>query len=259
MERCGLFQRVGLCGEEFEMTQDNPTPFKERFSEYGTSIFQDPFSDLTHDRQNNLLLASFVTLILSSSLISVTGLSAGAINFTVNSPEVMQQAAGYASIYFLLAYILCVVQDLYAYKYKTLPVLEGTTDMLAKEATDNEAKAKENSRKLNSEIIPKINLLQAEIEAIDEKFPGDSNMRTRYEARKPIYAQLDEQAKLVNELRLTAIDPLYKTMDETSEKKFREKKLLNVSQFLGFIRICIEILFPVAAASFAIWFSLIKN
>lgn len=239
------------------MPEDNTPSYKEHLSEYGANIFQDPFSELTHNRQINLLVVSVVAIALSSPLVTVSGLSAGGVDVTVRSPEIMQQVGGWATIYFLAAYILCIIQDRLTYQYKGLPTHVNMVETLSEQTLNNHTKSLENSRKVN-EISQESRLLWDKIKAIDEKYQGSGNDSQRYKEHQPILAQLRELGLRADAFRKAEIDPLGKEGEVIGARLSLAVKLQSQARLLRYFRTSIEIAFPICMAIFAIWFALKK-
>ncbi len=236
------------------MTTNDTSSFPARLSEYGTSIFQDPLTQLTRDRQKGLLVTSFIAIALSSTAVSVTDLSIGGAKFTIQSSETVQFVSGMISLYFLAAYILCVLQDLNVHRYRTILPSVNMQEMLAGKAQADWARATANSQKAKK-IGEQSALLWDEIEAIDQKYVGDSLSIQRMQEKAPIYEKLKLLGEQADELMKADIGPASSALKVTEKQLNLVRRIWSTSRHLSGARLAIEVVFPIGLALLAIWMS----
>ncbi len=92
-----------------------------------TVLLEDPFSPITRARQNLLLLASFVAILLSAAIIQPGEGEFLHIKFKLAHPAVATPLAGTVATYFLIIYVISCYLDLTSRYFKT--VLSQSTGM----------------------------------------------------------------------------------------------------------------------------------
>jgi len=241
------------------MTTNDTSSFRARLSEYGTSKFRDPLTESTRDRQKSLMLTSFIAVALSSAAVSITGISiGGGVTGTIQSLDVVKTVSGVISIYFLAAYILCILQDLNMHTYRTLLPVEDMQDMLAKKVQANLARATANSERLHAEVNAPSMLLWKEIEAIKQKYAGDDDNPQLMQEQAPIFEKLKLIGERATELTKNELNPFNSELKIFEEQMKRARKIQSASNRLSLARLVIEIAFPIGLALFAIWMSVLK-
>lgn len=196
----------------------------EVLSEYGKSVFNELVSDLSRQRQTNLLVSALVTILLSFSIVGNVETEFFGLKFTFADIKIIPAITGSVCLYFLSIYLVSVFQDWQHTRYSTLPIRINIANLSTKivlasaeRANKSASFAKEIGEKVQQvtqerfEILKEINELEerqrAEVEEAnkDEKnFLGGLLLTPKHMAeRKPLYEKLANFSK-DNDLQVVA-------------------------------------------------------
>src|SRR3990172_751617 len=105
-----------------EQTQEKPenrdTVDFTTYAESGAQLYSDFFSDATRKRQGQLLISAILVILISHSLIEFTQGSLGGATFKVPDTTVLIWIARILCLYFIVVYMLGVLQDYQAFAFK---------------------------------------------------------------------------------------------------------------------------------------------
>lgn len=85
--------------------------FRELFSKIGKEYTSDYFSDLTRKRQISLLVSSFVAILISYKFIVPKELPTSLMSGEISGATPVEFIAGLVTLYFLLTFIMSIIQD----------------------------------------------------------------------------------------------------------------------------------------------------
>lgn len=101
----------------------NPSIYFEKFSEYVSELYTDRFSDATRKRQANLLVCATLLILVRLSYLAPTTGSLGGLSFTFPTPTALNALGGFLCLYFLVIYIVGILQDIEALKPREMLVI----------------------------------------------------------------------------------------------------------------------------------------
>jgi len=247
----------------------------ELVSEYGKSAFVELISNVSRQRQTNLLISAVITILLSFSIVGNVETEFFGLKFTFIDIKIIPGVTGAVCLYFLSTYLVGVFQDWQQTRFSTLPIRINILNLSNKislarleRANKSAALMKEISENMEqtlqarSEIFKEINELekrqQAEVEEAKKNNPNSPGfsasllIRKHELERRPLYEKLKNFSK-ENDLQLVAKKTKSHLRNTSLEGKSRLlDEALSKYQILSNINVIIQIIFPSLLAVFAI-------
>lgn len=247
----------------------------ELLSEYGKTTFRELISDLSRQRQTNLLVSALITILLSFSIVGIVETEFFGLKFAFTDPDIIPMVTGAICFYFLLTYLVGVFQDWQHTRFSTLPTqinILNLSNKISFAQLERINKRISFTKKIpetmvqihqeRSEIFKEIGELekrqQAEADEENKKYPnmpGFGKMlltRKHQIEREPLYEKLKNFSKDNNLLHLTE-----KTKRDMLDTTLENKANLLADarrkyETLNTINVVIQIVFPSMLAIFAI-------
>jgi hypothetical protein len=256
-------------------TENFDDEYFELLSEYGKSTFRELISDLSRQRQTNLLVSALITILLTFSIVGNVETEFFGLKFVFTNPNIIPIVTGAICFYFLLTYLVGVYQDWQHTRFSTLPTkinilnLSNKISLAQLERINKRVSFVKNidetmaqTLQERSEIFKEINELEerqrAEADEENKKYPnapgfGRMLLTRKHELeRKPLYEKLVNFSKDNNLLRVAE-----KTKRDIHDTSLEGKANLlgdarRKYQTLNTINVIIQIVFPSMLAIFAI-------
>lgn len=244
----------------------------ELLSEYGKSVFNEFLSDLSRQRQNNLLASALITILLSLSIVGNVETEIFGLKFTFNDIKIIPIVARAVCTYFFTIYLVGVFQDWQLAIYSSMPTridISNLSNHIALAKLKRVHESAELSKNLNENRI-KNEVARAEIfREIDEMEKRHQIEKAEAEKDGPVFGSIglglghsEEERKLIeklvdigkdgetqntfNKIRAhlndASLEGKARLLDETSKKYLMLNKL----------NIIIQVIFPSLLALFAI-------
>lgn len=243
--------------------RENIKSFLSELSIIGSLLLRDPLSELTRKRQNNLLITSVLAILFSLALVSVIEVSLPSVKVIPTNSAIIRYVAGGITAYFLVIYLISVVQDLKIHKYITLSgyaSLVSLYDTLARELSEKKGMLDELSEELEKQVGQRKKLADETTALLREllsKHESDLNKEEQrireikvqeYRANEEVFKNIDQYDN-VREL-LTEIERIGDNMGNKIEAL---DTLTKEHQRLSHLRIGIEVVAPSILGIFTIW------
>ncbi len=247
--------------EKAEQAEQISNEWLKKIKEWAAKEYAPISREDTRKQGRQLVLASFVLILLSLKYFAPSTLNVSGFTITASSEYILIVVVGLVCLYLLLIY--CI--DLYAdWKSPSAMSYQEIRNILVKEWNDLEDRA----RKLNQAIgqkkelrekkrrelglaeeFPKLQV-QKDSDAILEELDAYEEKRSERKKRMDAfneYCENDGMANLSEDLTVIAFDHM-----PTYEKKFKD--LLKVTKSVYRVRTCrfvLEVIFPVGIALFS--------
>ena len=255
----------------------------DSLSSVGKEFFSEFLSELTRKRQTAVLISAFIAILVSFTLVSPTETDVAGIKFSFINSSVINPLAGVVCVYFLLVYVISVLQDLELHRYRTMPFLfrqEQIAHRVENEIKERERRLAELRRIFDEKWKDRQELLDR-AEAIRLKYkPQTDELEAKLESFNPISEHLGDTAKTLRQLQdidrkswqaqLKFYDFMheYAKQDGVNElskeiiSSIKDVKLNDKSELIlktrqryllyNRLRLIIEIVFPIGLSLFAI-------
>ena len=210
------------------------------FAESGSQLYSDFFSDPTRQRQGYLLTTAILVILISHSIIEFNQGSLGGVSFTIADQTVLIWSLRALCSYFIVAYLLSVLQDYQAFAFKEKLI---------------RYKIYKFSKQVADKNIP--------IEDVVYEYVQDEWLQNEW--RKTITSSVIEIASAASS-PVTGALPLLKTISSFLRKEVPNRKAFEREKFssgtiietyksFSLLRNVLEIGFPLILGLFALWFS----
>jgi len=264
------------------MSTDEHKIFADQVSQLGSDIFQDPIGGLTRKRQNYLLLASVVAILLSLTVIKPIEGDFSILKFTISNPDVITLLAGCITTYFVVVYGISIFQDMAIYRYRQVKQRTLLNELLVRSVQVFLKVARDGSYELAEKAVmekyaARLERLKAELEEFHKDTEAKANENQpnvtyldKLKRRLELSQEMQERIQQFQEQSGKLIDEQTKELTEIADRKsmalgIQKERVEQVMKVwreynrLSKARLVVEILFPFCLAIVAIWQTLVPT